>query len=194
MRALINLPPLPPQAARLLRSSILKIEQSDIELEDLAPVPNYEREGAEGEDAEMHDAAAAQAGGAEEDATMTDAGGAAAAAADGEEEEAVIEEVAPVVKEPTKITAQKFNYIRVRGVAEWKVEGGPRPSHRGGRQGACGGIPYAPPASPPRASCAAYIIPSHSTHYPHYIPKPHYLSSTHAHHHGAVPLPAEHAG
>ena len=121
-------------------------------------MPNYEREGAEGEDAEMHDAAAAQAGGAEEDATMTDAGGAAApAAAAGEEEgEAVIEEVAPVVKEPTKITAQKFNYIRVRGVlrsgrlrgglnynwlrgaAERKVEGGLNQATEGDGRGHVG--------------------------------------------------------
>ncbi len=54
------------KAARLLRSSILKIEQSDIELEDLAPVPNFEHEDAENEQQQQHDG---------EDAVMADADG-----------------------------------------------------------------------------------------------------------------------
>jgi len=79
----------------------------------MAPIPDQRRaeeeEDAE-EDAVMADAQQPQnQGGAEEgDAVMTDADGAAAAAP----EAAGATIVPPTAKEPTKITAQKFNYIR----------------------------------------------------------------------------------
>ena len=102
-----------PQAARLLRSSILKIEQSDIELEDMAPIadPHRAEEDAEGDavmaDAQQQQQQQQQGGAVEEgDAVMADAEGAAP------EEAAEATAAPPAVKEPTQITAQKFNYIR----------------------------------------------------------------------------------
>ena len=77
----------------------------------MAPIadPNRAEEDVEG-DAVMADAQQQQGAAVEEgDAVMADAEGAAAAA---QEEAAEATAAPPAVKEPTKITAQKFNYIR----------------------------------------------------------------------------------
>jgi DNA replication licensing factor MCM6 len=133
------------EAARLLRSSILKIEQSDIELEDLMPMPEHQRgveETAAAEHAEQQaeaEAAAAQWGDAgappqaqagaadgDGDAQMADAADVApqadaqpaAAAAPQPAQPAAAPEPAGAGEQPsgkaaaTKITAQKYNYMR----------------------------------------------------------------------------------
>ncbi|GAX75585.1 hypothetical protein CEUSTIGMA_g3029.t1 [Chlamydomonas eustigma] len=100
------------EAARLLRSSILKIEQSDIELEDLMPNPENVCAPAlphPEEDAVMEDAAAAPP--KDPDHTEHEP------ARDIRTEEAAALPSAPrvevaAVRQPTKITAQRFNHIR----------------------------------------------------------------------------------
>ena len=89
------------KAARLLRSSILKIEQSDINLDDL---PDFQRPTAEGVDAATAAEQEQEAAGETGDVSMADAEQPPAAEA--------VEAVPPAVKASTKITAQRFNYIR----------------------------------------------------------------------------------
>ncbi|KAG1678255.1 hypothetical protein FOA52_013875 [Chlamydomonas sp. UWO 241] len=122
------------EAARLLRSSILKIEQSDIELDDLMPLPEQHRgveETAAAEHAEQEAEAAAQAAVAaadqqdgagagqqdgDGDAPMADAAAGctarAAGAAPADESAGDGADAQPGKPAATKITAQKYNYMK----------------------------------------------------------------------------------